>query len=256
MPSEELLKVIESVGLDQKESQLYLAGLQLGSAPASEYASRSGLNRITTYNYLEALSKRGVFTAVKKERGKWYTPIKPEELALEARKNVDALERLLPELRSLQGSEHRKPHVRFYEGWEGVKRVYEDTLTAQSELLNYANSAIVRANWENYDEDYVAKRVKSGIYLRGIAPDDEAGREVQKMDKYCHREIRLVPGDEFDFNNEIKIYDNKVAIISFGHELEDAFGVIIESKEVAETQRQIFGMAWRYAQSSKKNTGN
>jgi len=99
MPSGELLKVIESVGLDQKESQLYLTGLQLGSAPASEYANRSGFNRITTYNYLESLTKRGVFTAVKKDRGKWYTPISPEELSLEARKNVDALERLLPELR-------------------------------------------------------------------------------------------------------------------------------------------------------------
>ena len=27
----------------------------------------------------------------------------------------------------------------------------------------------------------------------------------------------------------------------------DVFGVIIESKEVSETQRQIFEMAWRYA---------
>jgi len=132
-----------------------------------------------------------------------------------------------------------------------VKRVYEDTLTAQSELLNYANSAIVRANWENYDEDYVAKRVKSGIYLRGIAPDDEAGRKVMHMDKYTNREIRLVPGDEFDFNNEIHIYDNKVAICAFGKEQADAFAVIMESKEVADTQRQIFEMAWRYAKMVK-----
>ena len=64
------------------------------------------------------------------------------------------------------------------------------------------------------------------------------------------REIRLVPSKEFDFTNEIKVYDHKVAILSFdeGPRAEnDMFGVIMESKEVAETQRQIFEMAWRYA---------
>ncbi|MBU2213209.1 hypothetical protein KKC44_02790 [Patescibacteria group bacterium] len=242
-----LQRSLESIGLDTKEAKLYIAGLQLGSAPASEYARKTSLNRITAYNYLESLSRRGMFTVVKKQRGKWYTPVAPDQLAFEARKNVQGLDRVMPELRSLQGSEHRKPNVEFYEGWEGVRRVYEDTLTAESELLNFANSAIVRTNWQKYDEEYVAERVKRGIYLRGIAPDDEAGRMVQTKDAQCHREIRLVSKKDFDFNNEIKIYDNKVAIISFGETKEDMFGVIIESKEVAETQRQIFEMAWSFA---------
>ncbi len=59
-----------------------------------------------------------------------------------------------------------------------------------------------------------------------------------------------MPAKDFDFTNEINIYDHKVAICSFDSGLRgdrDMFGVIIESKEVAETQRQIFEMAWRYA---------
>ena len=145
--------------------------------------------------------------------------------------------------------------MRYYEGWEGVKHVYEDTLTAKSELLNFANSAVVRRFWPNYDEEYVAERVKRGIKLRGIAPDDAAGRKVHGEDKEHHREIRLVPGKDFDFKNEINIYDHKVAICSFDSGLRgdrDMFGIIIESKEVSETQRQIFEMAWRYAGVSSK----
>ena len=192
----------------------------------------------------------GRFTMVKKLRSKWYAPVAPEYIALEARKNVDALQRSLPELRSLQGAQYRKPHVRFFEGWEGVKNVYEDTLTAKSELLNFANSAVVRQFWPGYDDEYVAERVKRGIHLRGIAPDDEAGRKVHGEDKQKLREIRLVPAKDFDFTNEINVYDSKVAICSFDSGLRgdnDMFGVIIESKEVAETQKQIFEMAWRYA---------
>src|SRR3989338_1116182 len=186
---------------------------------------------------------------MKKARGKWYAPVSPEYLAVEVRKNAEAMERALPELRSLQGSQYRKPHIRYFEGWDGVRKVYEDTLTAKSELLNFANSAVVRLHWPTYDTDYVAQRVKRGIFLRGIAPDDAAGRRVHGQDKEMLREIRLVPAKDFDFRNEVNVYDNKVAICSFDSGLTgdaDMFGVIIESREVAETQRQIFEMAWRY----------
>ena len=252
--AKDLLHILESIGFDASEADLYLVGLQLGSAAASEYAKATKLNRITAYNTLEDLVRRGYFTMERKVRAKAYVPVSPEYLAVEVRKNADALQRSLPELRSLQGAKYRSPHVRFFEGWEGVRHVYDDTLTAKSELLNYANSAVVRAYWPVYDEEYVALRVKRGIHLRGIAPDDEAGQRVHGEDKRRLREIRLVPASDFDFTNEINIYDHKVAICSFSTErpgTRDVFGVIIESKEVAETQRQIFEMAWGYAGRKK-----
>lgn len=248
--AKDIIHILQSVGLDAKQSQLYIAGLQLGTAPASDYAKATGLNRITSYNMLEELVHRGYFTSVRKVRAKWYAPVAPEYVALEARKNAEALERVLPELRSLQGAKYRKPRVRFFEGWEGVRHVYEDSLNAESELLNFANSAVVRQFWPKYDSEYVDERVKRGIRLRGISPDDATGRHVHGEDREKFREIRLVPARDFDFRNEINIYDHKVAICSFDSGLRgdrDMFGVIIESKEVAETQRQIFEMAWRYA---------
>ncbi|MDD5055908.1 MAG: helix-turn-helix domain-containing protein [Candidatus Peribacteraceae bacterium] len=247
---QDILHILQSVGLGAKESQLYIAGLQLGAVPASAYASTTGINRITCYNLLEDLVQRGYFTAVPRSRGRSYTPVSPEYVALEARKNAEALERALPELRSMQGSTYRKPTVRYFEGWEGVRHVYDDTLTAQGEIRNFANSAVLRRFWPNYDDEYVNERVKRGIRLRGIAPDDETGRRVHGEDREKLREIRLVPAAAFDFRNEINIYDHKVAICSFGaasRSAQDMFGVIIESKEVAETQRQIFEMAWQYA---------
>jgi sugar-specific transcriptional regulator TrmB len=248
--AKDIVHVLESIGLDQKQSQLYIAGLQLGTAPASDYAKMTGINRITSYNLLEEMVHKGYFTVVRKVRAKWYAPVAPEYVALEARKNAEALERVLPELRSLQGAKYRKPRVRFFEGWEGVRHVYEDSLTAETDLLNFANSAVIRKFWPLYDAEYVDERVKRGIRLRGISPDDQTGKRVHGEDKEKLREIRLVPARDFDFTNEINIYDHKVAICSFDSGVrgdKDMFGVIIESKEVAETQRQIFEMAWRYA---------
>jgi len=253
MARKDLLHIVESIGLPPEESALYLAGLSLGSSPASAFAKRAGMNRITAYNHLESLAKRGLLTVVQAKSGKKYAPVSPEEFALEARKNVDALHRVLPELRALQGASFRSPQVKFFQGWEGVKRVYEDTLTAEGELLNFANSALVRAHWEHYDEEYVAERVRRKLHLRGIAPDDEAGKHVHGLDHKALREIRLVPAKDFNFNNEINIYDQKVAIVSFGEGEGELFGIIIESADVADTQRQIFEMAWRYAKVVKRD---
>ncbi len=253
--AKDLIHILEAIGLDDKEAQLYLIGLQLGTAPASDYAKQAGINRITTYNTLEQMAQKGYVTTVKKMRAKWYAPVAPEYVTLEARKSADALDRALPELKSLMGAKYRKPRVRFFEGFEGVRHVYEDTLTAQTEILNFANSAVVRRFWPKYDDEYVAERVKRGIHLRGIAPDDKTGRRVHGEDRKRLREIRLVPAADFDFTNEINVYDCKVAICSFDSGLKgsaDMFGVIIESKEVAKTQRQIFEMAWRYAGMHRK----
>ncbi|MBM3231275.1 hypothetical protein FJZ28_03015 [Candidatus Peregrinibacteria bacterium] len=252
MARKELQHIIQAAGLGLDEADLYIAGLQIGSAPASEYAKRTKLNRITAYNHLEDLVRTGIFTMVEDRRGKRYSPIAPEYLALEARKNAQALERALPELRSMQGAHHRKPQVRFFRGWEGVRHVYDDTLGAESEILNFANSALIRQYWQDYDKEYVAERVKRRIHLRGIAPDDIVGRRVHGADRAALREIRLVPAKDFDFNNEINVYDNKVSMITFAENAEDIFGIIIESKEVADTQKQIFEMAWRYAGKLKK----
>lgn len=247
MSANALELVIRSIGLEPHEAKLYIAGLKLGAGPASSYAKATKFNRVTTYNHLEDLVKRGVFSAIKKERGKWYEPINPESLSIEARKNAESLERSLPDLKALMGNHHRTPRVRYYEGVEGIRKVYEDTLTAESELLNFANSEIVREFWKEYDLEYVKQRVKKGIYLKGIAPDDKIGRKVHGQDKKNLREIRLVSVKDFPITNEINIYDNKVAIVSFSEEESELFGVIIESREVAETQKQIFTMAWRYA---------
>lgn len=239
--------VIQSVGMDSEEAKLYLAGLRIGSGPASAYAKQTTLNRVTAYNYLEKLVKRGLFSAVKRKNAKWYQPISPENLSLEAHKSAQSLDRMLPDLRAIMGNHHRTPRVRYYEGPEGVRDVYRDTLTSETDILNFANSDIVRSFWKEYDKQYVAERVKKGIHLKGIAPDDEAGRRVQGKDKESFREIRLVSVKDFPINNEINIYDNKVAIVSFSEDESEIFGVIIESKEVSATQRQIFEMAWRYA---------
>lgn len=240
----DLHKIIVGVGLSPKEASVYLASLELGASPVSDIALRAKLNRVTTYDILKKLLNRGFVSTMTLNGTKIFQASSPESLRSEMRDRYLSLKSALPDLRRLHGSTQH-PHIRYYEGTEAVKKIYKDTLSSKTEILNYADSRLLRQFWPDYDEEYVAERVKAKIYLRGIAPKDEHGARVAAANPHSYREIRLVPSDRFPFHNEINIYDDKVAIVSFGKD--EVLGMIIQSQEIADTQRAIFTMAWEFA---------
>lgn len=240
----ELANILINIGLTDKEASVYLACLELGQSPASDIALRAKMNRVTTYDILKKLLHRGYVSTFTQNGTKTFSATDPDTIRNEVRKNYMDFKSALPDLRRLHGKTQH-PHIRYYEGPEAIKKVYADTLTAKTELLNYADSRLVRQFWPNYDQEYVAERVKKKIYLRGIAPQDDYGDLVAEQNKASHREIRLVPGEKFPFHNEINVYDDKVSIVSFGED--EVLGMIIQSQEIADTQRAIFTMAWSFA---------
>ena len=247
MIKKQINKVLQNIGMSEKEAQIYLACLSLGSSGVAKIAKRANLNRVSCYDLLEKLVQKGSINFLNKNNIRYFSATDPEILEQEATRHAKELHAALPDLRRLKtGNVH--PHIQYFEGAEGIKAIYNDTLTSKTEILNYANSKEIRNFWPEYDHEYVEKRAKKNIYLRGIAPADEWGENVQEESQKYFREIRLVPKEKYNFTNEISIYDNKVAICSFGDEL---IGMIIESTEIANTQRAIFSMAWEFARRKK-----
>ncbi len=239
-----LLSVVKNIGLADKEARVYLACIELGSSSVAAIATRSRINRVTAYGILEKLMKKGMVNSFTKNGTRLYDATDPQTVAADVKRREHAFRKSLPDFQRLRG-EAIHPRIRYFEGLDGIKAIYEDTLTSKTEILNYSNSREIRFHWPHYDDEYVAKRVKKKIFLRGISPFDEHGKWVQERDEENFREIRLVSGSEFTFTNEINIYDDKVAIISYKDV--PLIGMIIESQEIANTQRDIFKMAWEFA---------
>lgn len=238
-----LYDVLTRIGLNAKEAKIYLACLELGSGTVLQISRKTELSRGSCYDLLEGMLEKGYVSKVHTDHHVVFSAVDPEALLKRVENDVRQFELVLPELKGLF-HKHARPRVRYFEGIEGIKRVYLDTLTATTEILNYANSKEIRKLWPTYDEEYVTERSKKRIFLKGIAPDDEFGQAVKQKDEVYFRETRLLSSDEFHFRNEINIYDNKVAITSFHKEL---IGILIESEEIADTQRDIFKMAWAFA---------
>ncbi len=238
-----LQKILQNIGLTKREAKIYLAATQLGQSPASHIAKKAGINRVTTYDTIEKLLQKGFITKHKRKGMLYFAAVDPEVISLDFHSKARDFRKSLPDLKRLKG-ETAHPQIQYFEGLNGIKRIYLDTLSSQTEILNYADSEGIRTHWPEHDEEYIKQRVKRGIYLRGICADDDYGKTQKAKDWECNREIRLVPKEEFDFSNEINIYDNKVAIVSYG---KDLIGMIIENRDIANTQRTIFKMAWDFA---------
>lgn len=239
-----LISVVKNIGLNEKEARVYLACLELGSSAVAQIARRARVNRVTAYDVLEKLMKKGMVNTFLKAGTRFYDATDPQMIAAEFKRRQHDFLKAVPDLRRLRGDAIH-PRIRYFEGLDGIKAIYEDTLSSKTEILNYSNSKAIRDHWPQYDEEYVLERVKHKIYLKGIAPADEQGAWVHEHDKKYLREIRLVPTTKFTFTNEINIYDDKVAIVSYRDK--PLIGMIIESNEIANTQRDIFKMAWEFA---------
>lgn len=237
--------VLEKVGFSDKEVSIYLALLKLGHGTVSEITRVANVSRTYGYPILDSLSAKGLASISGKEPKQEYIAESPNKLfkylenELESQKKIlGQVKELLPELVVLHNVEDR-PKIRFYEGIEGIKEVYEDTLTSKGDMMGFATYEELHRAMPNYFPEYYIRRAKRGILGRGIITDTPEGRKRDKFNDKEAREIRFVP-KEYYFYPEIDIYDNKVMIASWREKL----GIIIESNEIADALKKIFKLAW------------
>ena len=73
----DLPKILQGIGLSEKESRVYLELLSLKEALHSQISRKAGVKRPTTYLILEQLAKKGLVSQVKKGRYVYFQPVNP-----------------------------------------------------------------------------------------------------------------------------------------------------------------------------------
>lgn len=243
-----------ALNFSEKEASVYLALLELGKGTVSQIARKAIINRTTGYNILNQLIQKNLASISGKEPKQEYAAESPEKIRQYIKDKIKNEEESLkyadtaiPALKSIYNIKGR-PQVRFYEGKEGIKQVYEDTLTSHEPIRAYAHVEDNNETLPEYFPDYYFRRAKKKIKIRAIFPDSPAARELVKFDKIQIRETALVPPDKYNFSPEINIYDKKIMIASWREEL----GITIESKEISEAMKKIFELAWAEAKRLEK----
>jgi len=244
MIDDNIISKLEQVGLDKKHAKVYLTTLESGGTTASEIARKSGEERVNTYYLLGQLVKKGlVYTATNKS-GRLYIAHSPKKLIAMAKNRVEQIEGIIPELLSFESTNAQRPKIKFYEGVDGIKEVFNETLDLPkgSETLAFASYSVIAEHLKDFVPDFISRRAAKGITQRIIVVDDPRAREeLLKNDKQDLRETRLVPKEQFPFEaDQINIFSNKMFIASYV----DMLALVIESKTVVNSFRAIFELAW------------
>jgi sugar-specific transcriptional regulator TrmB len=239
----ELLKL----GLTDEEAKVYLAVVEINGGAVSVIARKAGINRVSCYHTLEKLKAKRLLSQYDKGGVKCFAPEPPEKLEEIELEKVNIAKSLLPQLKSLTGALGFKPKIRFYEGQEGVERVFMESLTAKKEILGYTNLKAVTEFFPAFFREYTAMRLKKGIKTRYLSPNTV--ESVHVIDPFLSKnydpnliEILLVNKDQFPFENEILIFGNTVGIVSL--KKEELLGLLVESATFARTMRAVFDLAW------------
>jgi len=250
-----IIEKLKKIGFSEKEALVYTHLIRLGAQPVSVIAKRAEINRTTTYDIIENLTKKGLISSIKKDGITHFRALDPKELVnyLEREKvgHVRKLERqqkeiqdLLPALVSLENPESTKPKVSFFEGEKGMRQAYEDTLTSSEPILAYANVEDMHKGLQNFFPDYYQRRgMKKKIHIKCIAPDNKTSIERHLQDKNENREMVLIPSGKYGFSPEINIYEDKVLITSWREKM----AIIIKSKEIADFHKHMYKLCWKQA---------
>ena len=238
--------ILKNFGLNDKESSVYLALVELGPSPVRVLAQKSKVNRGTTYDILKALQKQGLVSFYDTQTHQHFVAEPPEKLLLALEDRQRGIEEVkkqiadsLPELKSIFEKEGGRPVIKLYEKHKGIRSILEDVLattkTSAGKLYYAYSSADVKNELYKGYGDFNKDRLKAKVANRVIAFGK--GGELAGLD-----ERKWMPGEHVS-PTYIIIYPGKVAMISLASSGQPV-GVIVEDAGLYNTQKIIFEFNW------------
>ncbi len=133
--------------------------------------------------------------------------------------------------------------VSFYEGIEGIKEVYRDTLKAKTYLFSLLQPSDVDPDLYKWlTTEYVEQRIKKGVQAYVVLSTEKEDEALGDYIAKSRDELRIshvIKSVGHPFENEIIIYDDKVAFIQYNPKY-PLGAILITHKPIANTMRSMF----------------
>jgi sugar-specific transcriptional regulator TrmB len=246
---------LQSLGLTDSETRVYLYLLTHGESIASIIAKRLGIKRASVYQVLESLEAKGLIVEFNKNNVAHFDSVDPEDLVGLCEQRVYEMQRLKQKAEVLKGELKQlrekgkmptleiRGKIKYYQGLEAVTQLIDETLKEKNKEqlcfgLNTYHTELAGDDWG----DYTKKRVEEGMFVKSIQPDTDAALSYKARDKNELRETRLVPHEKFPGKCEINIIGNMIAMFTTSGR--EPMGMKMHNKDLAEALRSLFHLAW------------
>ena len=188
------------------------------------------------------MQKEGLISQTIQGKKRLFVGEDPEKIKRDLERKEAAFNEILPMIKSIYNVKCVKPKIRFYEGVDGLKECYLDTLKYSGEILALGSEHAAKALSTDWLVSYVEERVKKKIFLKAIVADSQlVQKEFLSKDREQMRISKTIDPKKYPFTIEINIYGHqKVFLMSPNEQI----GLIIEGQEIYRTMKSMFELIW------------
>lgn len=245
MKNDQLIEILNDIGLSENEAEVYLTSLSLGPTTILKIAKSSGIRRTTVYSVVETLKNKGLMHIKPVGLKQLYAAERPDRLEniLESKKR--SLQKLLPEFTALYNLKGGESTVKYYEGLSAIKNIYETILDPMKPNDDYLVISDVEKFFtktdQKYFEEFLEKRIKSRVKARLIVTDSDRARHMKQYAKNMNQEVRILPSGS-KLSVDTMIVPHKVTIFNMD---EPISAISLENNAMIEMHKELFEIIWR-----------
>jgi sugar-specific transcriptional regulator TrmB len=235
-------KLLEDMGLTKGEIAVYLALLRIGETTTGRIVDEAGISSGKVYEILEKLTKKGLVSHLIKEKTKYFNAASPTRLLeylhekeRDLKHKESALQKEIPNLLRLQGTQRKKYEATMFTGIKGIQTAIFEALERmpQGEILAFGVRSTKDAKYNKLWSSWHKNRVKKKIDCKILFSDK--GSDYYRMFKSMpHTKVRALEGFT---PSAIDILGNTTLISTYGAE---PSCLSITSEEVAQSFKTHF----------------
>jgi sugar-specific transcriptional regulator TrmB len=243
---------LEQLGFSKLEAKLYLTLLALGPMSVKELADAVKINRTATYSHITSLLENGVILSIMHASKKQLVAIEPDRLQYLIDKKMETVKSLQAqfpnfvnslEASTAQPASSMKVDVKYYNGLNGIKAIYEDMFKAK-EIKVFSTLSEIAPLFPN-DPDLFDNALKRNPDLRIFEIYGDSPNAIKKFNytaKSNRYFYKFMPSTVGLASPGIVMYNNKVAIVNAGDKIS---GVVLYNKDYYTNSKKLFDFIWQ-----------
>ncbi|MCL5667068.1 MAG: hypothetical protein M1383_04840 [Patescibacteria group bacterium] len=244
----EISEVLNQVGLNNKETQVYLGLLELGTASVQLIAQKAGIKRPTTYLILDDLQRKGLVSVVPRAKKALYTAESPQKILHDLHHKQELAKRFLPNMMALYNAKIDKPQVLLFEGRDAVREVYKKILKAK-EVDFFSTIRDIISAYPDYPKLLNQKAMQGSVKVRELLTRSEADIVYANSMDHGQNFLQRFTPSQGEFLTDNCLYDGNAVFFSYQPYI---FAVQIASQGIYKSLRNLFEYAWQAAEPFEK----
>ena len=247
-------ELLQKIGMNKSEVNVYLKLLELGSSTTGPIMHHAKVSSSKIYNILARLTEKGLVSSVIKSKTKYYQASSPDSLLnyikekeTELKKQEEQIKTIIPQLRLKQKLLENKQEAQVYLGWKGFMNALIfilENLKKGEDYIGFAQTSHEEESKEVklFFIQYQHKREEKKLNVKLIADKTQkhifSSEPYTKFKNFHVKYMRNCPPG-------IVVAKEHIFISTFEP---SPVGVIISSREVAQSFRDYFYNEWKIAE--------